>query len=765
VLTTATVQKEWRLAGGINRLFQPSRFLDDGEMFLTKAGALGLVYRLTGVDFEGLDHEQRRLICYHYETALRVLDSDIRVYQYIHKRKSAPIEPAACTDARVGRLVEDRAAFLNAAAPLYDIDLFVVLLYEGMPPRPANRGTRLSTKRTVSFLLDQVRLAQQALNTAAYGFEQRLVSLGPQRLAKAEAFQFFRRLVNFSDPGVRLKHDTHIDFHMADEMVEERGDHLVVGHTPVRVLSMKDSPSQTHAAMFEDFYAIPGEFIACVEWRREPVEVVKLALSYMRTHFHNTALPILGFLFRGQGTSDVLTDRGKEAMVDQLGTAMGDLELSGHFYGACSLTLVLVGADAERAAAAAERVLALADGKFICETYNALNAWVSIVPGNVATNVRHLRMLETHCADLSCLFSVSQGQRDVVAGRGPITVFDTPHGTPYWYGTHVRDVGHTLITGNTGEGKSVTGSFLLSMAQQHHPQTVVLDFGQSYRGLGDYLGGSYLEFGMDAGVAINPLAHEGTKAQQQFVHDFVKMLIEGTDGYRMTDAMERQLSDKIAALYDPAFPVELRRLSGLRSMLPPPWNARLDKWLEGERFGHLFDHVTDQVGLSTFQVFEFEAMKAYPDLLAPLLFYVFHRVNTAVHSGQRLMIVTLVEAAQFLQNPTIRAQVETALDTWRKYDAAMILETQSVEQLKDPTLLRTVIERCKTKLFLPNESLDRAKHQELFGLNDMAIHNLVHLRARQMLLQRPDGTRVLNITIDPTWLWLYETPSAAPATA
>ena len=70
-----------------------------------------------------------------------------------------------------------------------------------------------------------------------------------------------------------------------------------------------------------------------------------------------------------------------------------------------------------------------------------------------------------------------------------------------------------------------------------------------------------------------------------------------------------------------------------------------------------------------------------------------------------------------------------------------------------------MIERCKTKLFLPNESLDRAKHQELFGLNDMALHHLVHLRDRQLLLQRPDGTRVLNITLDPTWLWLYETPS------
>ena len=36
----------------------------------------------------------------------------------------------------------------------------------------------------------------------------------------------------------------------------------------VKVLSMKEPPSHTFAYLLGDLYAIPGEFVACLEWQR-----------------------------------------------------------------------------------------------------------------------------------------------------------------------------------------------------------------------------------------------------------------------------------------------------------------------------------------------------------------------------------------------------------------------------------------------------------------------------------------------------------------
>src|SRR5213078_1758202 len=98
--------------------------------------------------------------------------------------------------------------------------------------------------------------------------------------------------------------------------------------------------------------------------------------------------------------------------VRQLGDALTELEVNGHFFGTCSLTLVLHGQD-ERAlqhqTAEAMKAITVHDGSLFEETYNLLNAWLSIVPGNTAHNLRRVALLETNLADLSFLFSVDCG--------------------------------------------------------------------------------------------------------------------------------------------------------------------------------------------------------------------------------------------------------------------------------------------------------------------------------------------------------------------
>jgi type IV secretory pathway VirB4 component len=72
MLNPQRIHREYQDAGSVNSLLAPWGFVDD-HTFLTKAGHVGMVYRLAGVDYECLDHTQRRDIVHRFEAAIRLL--------------------------------------------------------------------------------------------------------------------------------------------------------------------------------------------------------------------------------------------------------------------------------------------------------------------------------------------------------------------------------------------------------------------------------------------------------------------------------------------------------------------------------------------------------------------------------------------------------------------------------------------------------------------------------------------------------------------
>ena len=61
-----------------------------------------------------------------------------------------------------------------------------------------------------------------------------------------------------------------------------------------------------------------------------------------------------------------------------------------------------------------------------------------------------------------------------------------------------------------------------------------------------------------------------------------------------------------------------------------------------------------------------------------------------------------------------------------------------------------------TKLLLANPALDRQRYAELFQLNEAELELVTNLIPRQqLLLKRPDVTKVLSLNVDPKSYWIY----------
>jgi type IV secretory pathway VirB4 component len=173
----------------------------------------------------------------------------------------------------------------------------------------------------------------------------------------------------------------------------------------------------------------------------------------------------------------------------------------------------------------------------------------------------------------------------------------------------------------------------------------------------------------------------------------------------------------------------------------------------------LFDNVHDTLPMDSLQVFDFESMREYPSMLEPLLFYVLHRVNRRIHDradDHRLKICVMDEAWRLIQHPLLRAYLQEALKTWRKRNAAVLLATQTIDDFASADLLRTVVESCPTRLLLSNPSLDPRQYADLFQMNEMELELLCGLTPRQqLLLKRPNLTKVLTLRVDPKSYWIY----------
>ncbi len=152
-------------------------------------------------------------------------------------------------------------------------------------------------------------------------------------------------------------------------------------------------------------------------------------------------------------------------------------------------------------------------------------------------------------------------------------------------------------------------------------------------------------------------------------------------------------------------------------------------------------------------------MSQYAEILEPLLFYILHRANAVITDKQltgTFKAFFIDEAWVFLRNTNIQRYVVEALKTWRKHNAAMLLSTQSLDELRRSDILDVIVESCATKIFLANPDMDRELYRQRFHLNETEVERITGLiPKRQFLIKTPELAKVVNLTVDAKSYWLY----------
>jgi type IV secretion system protein TrbE len=569
--------KPWKESACLNDHVNLYGFWTD-TAFLTKSGDVGMVLSVPGVDYESLDRSEQEYAVKRLEAALKAFGPGFHVYQYLFESNRPDIPFARYDDPVVEAAIEQRRKFFEAKRDrLYQVEIFYCVLLEGARSKtgvgaalarlfrdPAGAVGELRAQFTSdsmkTLLRAHIEHDVRRLDQRVQAFVRQLADfMQIEVLDRQGQFTFFRRLLNYDDWRVagRPQSTQFLDYQVVNSNIEAERDHLRIGDHIVRVLTMKEAITETRPLALDALLKIPANFRVVTEWTPLPADKARKEVNKRRRHFNMSKTGFVSQVGNDATKTnprDVLVDESKQADIENLGDclrALGDGQSLGEF----SLTIVLYGrskAELEQLGAEFTGIFTNAGGNLFAETYNQLNAYFAVIPGNYALNLRKLYLLNTNYADLSFLFTILSGEKtNAHLGTEYLAVLETDNSTPYFLNLHNGEVAHTLILGMTGSGKSYFCNFLLQNAQKYASLTFIFDIGGSFESLTTIFGGSYLNAGQEArDFTINPFSLPQTKENLQFLFRFFRVLIEGNEQrYRLDFKEERRLRDAIERMY------------------------------------------------------------------------------------------------------------------------------------------------------------------------------------------------------------------------
>lgn len=404
---------------------------------------------------------------------------------------------------------------------------------------------------------------------------------------------------------------------------------------------------------------------------------------------------------------------------------------------------------ADEQARAVERVLNGRGFTAINESLNAVDAWLGTHPGNAYANVRQPLIHTLNLAHIAPLAAVWAGpERNSHLDGPPLIMARSNSNTPFRLVTHQGDVGHTMVVGPTGAGKSVLLSLMAMQFRKYEGSRVfVFDKGRSARAATLAMGGTDYNLDPEGALAFQPLAKVSEDPERTFAQNWLLGLLE-QEGVTLTPEVRDAVWKTLLNLSDA--PERQRTITGFCALLQSSeLRQALQPYTLDGAFGALLDADRDSLREGDIAVFEMEALMHLPRLIAPVLSYLFHRLESRFDGAPTLLV--LDEAWVFLDHPMFAARLREWLKTLRKKNVSVIIATQSLSDVSKSDIAPALIESCPTRIFLPNARASEPGQAEIydgFGLSSRQIELISRATPKRDYYQQcPAGNRVFDLEL------------------
>jgi type IV secretion system protein TrbE len=725
---------------------------------LNKDGSFQRTARFRGPDLDSATQGELIATTARLNNALRRLGLGWALFIDAERRPAADYPRSDFPEALSWLVDEERRAAFEQAGSHYESGYHSTLVY--LPPEESRaRAAKLLYENTPMSGVDwRERLAAFVAETDRVfdlldGVMPEIVWLDDSETLTYLHATISTRRFPLAVPQVPF----HLDALLADSALIG-GLAPMLGDQHLRVVTVRGFPTSTWPGLLDDLnrlgfaYRWSTRFL-CLDKAEAEKELTRLRRQWFAKRKNVIAL-LRETIFQ-QESPLVDTDANNKAM--DADAALQELGSDQVAFGYVTATVTVMDTDAAVADEKLRRVeRAIQSRGFVTipETLNAVEAWLSSIPGHAYANVRQPSISTLNLAHLMPLSAMWAGpEKNKHLDGPPLIVTRTDGDTPFRLVTHIGDVGHTLVVGPTGMGKTVLLATLAMQFRRYRGSRIfAFDMGRSMRATILGLGGEHYDLGSDGAIAFQPLARIDRENYRTWAAEWVegRLLHEGIAiGPEEKAAVWSALGSLAGA------PVEQRTLTGLSVLLQSnALRQALAPYVLGGAHGRLLDADHDRLGSADVQGFEMEELMPSKAAVLAVLGYLFARFDERFDGAPTLLI--LDESWLFLDDPVFAARIRQWLKTLRKKNVSVIFATQSLADIKDSSIAPAIIESCASRIFLPNPQATEPQIRTIyegFGLNSRQIEIVATAEPkRDYYYQSRLGNRLFDLDLGPATL-------------
>ena len=741
---------------------------------LNKDGSLLRVLRFRGPDLESATETELVSACARANNVLKRFGSGWALFFDAERREASAYPDSKFPDAASWLVDQERRAAFLAEGEHYESRYHLTLVW--LPPADATDAAGRSLVERPE--AEQGRDWRAALGQFVAETDRALDLFSGfmpdvRALDDAETLTFLHGTISTRRHGVGVPETPmYLDGLLADTPLTG-GLEPTLGNLHLRTLTVMGFPNMSRPGILDtlnhqDFaYRWVTRFISL-----DKSDATKV-LTKLRRQWFNKRKSITAMLREVIYNQPVqLLDSDADNKVVDADLALQELGGDHVAFGYLTTTITVADTDRARVEDKVRQVERIVNGlgfTTIREGVNAVEAWLSSLPGQVYANVRQPLVHTLNLAHLMPLSSVWAGPaRNAHLDGPPLLYASTAGSTPFRLSSHVGDVGHMLVVGPTGAGKSVLLALIaLQFRRYADSQVYIFDKGFSARAAVLAMGGAHhaLGLGADGGgaaqgsddpkdrwkggggetLAFQPLRWIDHAVERSWAAEWIAALLA-----HEKVAVTPEVKDSIwtALLSLASAPPEERTLTGLALLLQSnALRTALGAYTLDGPYGRLLDAAEQNLAFADVQCFETEALMGQAGVVAPVLTYLFHRLEERFDGRPTLLI--LDEAWIFLDHPLFAARIREWLKVLRKKNVAVLFATQSLADIASSSIAPAIIESCPQRILLPNDRAIEPQGRdayERFGLNDRQIELVSRATPkRQYYLQSARGNRLFEL--------------------